>query len=205
MKTEYEVKFYPIDKTTFRKVLRECNATLTKPEFKRKRKSIDIPNIDLPENVFKWIQVREDDGVPKITLKELNKSKKIESVKELEFTIEDYEKGLDFFNEIGFTKGISTESRREIWKIKDVEITIDEWPGLKPFIEIEADSEKEVLEIVERLGLDFNEAIYGTVGQLYYKFLGVSMRDIIESTDKLYFSNAEEVLKKLKVICKNLT
>lgn len=33
---------------------------------------------------------------------------------------------------------------------------LDEWPGLKPFIEIEADSEIAVKNVTKKLGFEYN-------------------------------------------------
>lgn len=46
------------------------------------------------------------------------------------------------------------ESKRETWEFEDEEIMLDEWPWLKPYIEVEGNSEVQVHKISEQLGFD---------------------------------------------------
>jgi adenylate cyclase class 2 len=46
-------------------------------------------------------------------------------------------------------------------------VVLDEWPWLKPYIEIEGPSEAEVKDVVERLGLDWADGVFGDVMYVY--------------------------------------
>jgi adenylate cyclase class 2 len=59
------------------------------------------------------------------------------------------------------------ESKRENWKLDDVEIMLDEWPWLNPYIEIEASSEADVRRVAAMLELDWGEAMFGGVANVY--------------------------------------
>lgn len=59
------------------------------------------------------------------------------------------------------------ESRRETWKYDDIEIVIDEWPWLKPYVEIESVSASKVEEFAIRLGYEWTEAVFGDVMAAY--------------------------------------
>jgi len=52
---------------------------------------------------------------------------------------------------------------REVWKRDGVEATIDTWPGLNPFVEVEAETEEVVQKVSEELGFDFKEAVFGSI------------------------------------------
>jgi len=52
-------------------------------------------------------------------------------------------------------------------------VTIDEWPFLEPFVEIEGKSEAAVREISERLGFDWAQAVFGSTHLLNTKKYGI--------------------------------
>jgi len=44
----------------------------------------------------------------------------------------------EIYIHMGLRQKAYQETRREVWKINDeIEIMLDEWPGISPFIEIE--------------------------------------------------------------------
>ena len=47
------------------------------------------------------------------------------------------------------------------------EIVLDEWPWLKPYIEIEGESEAELRTVAVQLGLDWSGAVFGDVMVAY--------------------------------------
>ena len=59
------------------------------------------------------------------------------------------------------------ESKRETWNWNDVEIVIDEWPCLKPYIEIESSSGERVKYFAEKLGYVWDDAVFGDVMVAY--------------------------------------
>jgi adenylate cyclase class 2 len=59
------------------------------------------------------------------------------------------------------------ETRRETWQLGEVEIVLDEWPWLDPYMEIEGPTEADLKEVAEKLGLDWNEVVYGDVMAAY--------------------------------------
>jgi len=56
--------------------------------------------------------------------------------------------------------GAGIESQKEICLIDGLEITIDEWPFLEPFVEIEGDSEESVKNVAEKLGFNYKDALF---------------------------------------------
>lgn len=63
----------------------------------------------------------------------------------------------------------------------------DTWPFLEPFIEIEGPSESAVQDVAEQLGLDWNDAIFGAVDELYSKVYNISKDRINNNTPKIIF------------------
>jgi adenylate cyclase class 2 len=76
--------------------------------------------------------------------------------------------------ETGLFSASLQESRRETWRLGTVEIVLDEWPWLKPYIEIEGESEADIRTVAEKLGFEWSAAVFGSVMSAYrvqYPFL----------------------------------
>ena len=73
---------------------------------------------------------------------------------EIETHVEDFDKVLKIFEKIGLTTKRSYEKYRVSYKLGNITFEIDVLPNLPipPWIEIEAPSQKEVEEMVEKLG-----------------------------------------------------
>lgn len=89
------------------------------------------------------------------------------------------------------------ESRRETWQLGDVEIMLDEWPWLKPYIEIEGPSEEQVRVVATQLGLDWNQAVFGDVMAAYRaEYPHLSEKDTVGNISEVRFSDpVPELLK----------
>ncbi|MBP6943247.1 MAG: hypothetical protein KBB55_04375, partial [Candidatus Buchananbacteria bacterium] len=65
------------------------------------------------------------------------------------------------------------ETKREKWLLGDVEVTIDTWPWVPTFVELEGPTEEEVKAAAQKLGLDWNQVMHGsveTIYQMHYDF-----------------------------------
>jgi adenylate cyclase class 2 len=177
MEIEYEATFENIDKEEMRKKLQEAGAILIRPEFMQKRVVFKLPKGN--EIAGGWLRVRDEGNCITMTLKVVD-GEKIENQRETTVEVDNLEKARELLVSIGcFEKGYQ-ESKRELWKIGETEITIDEWPFLDPFLEVEAKSEKEVIQVSEKLGFDYQKALFCAVDTLYARKYGVS-KDIIDN------------------------
>jgi adenylate cyclase class 2 len=77
---------------------------------------------------------------------------------------------------------------REVWERNGVEVTIDTWPGLSPFIEIEGMDESVVRSVSEELGFNFDTAVFGSIDLVYEKEIGIPAKTII-SLPEITFVN----------------
>ena len=82
-------------------------------------------------------------------------------------TVSDYESMVALLEQVDLLHKSFQESRRETWQLGAVEVVIDEWPHLNPFIEIEGNSEAEVKDVAKKLGFDWNDAVFGSVTEAY--------------------------------------
>lgn len=169
MYTEFEAKFLN-NTELFCQKLQNLGATcqFERQFFKRKIYTASF----LPEK--SWIRVRNEGS--KITLcikKDLQKND-ITRVQEYQTVVSDFNQICTFLEVIGCTQTMYCENYRTLWVYKNCFISIDTWPGLDPFIEVEGQSEQEVTGVAKELGLDFSTALFGTVFDVYKKVYGVS-------------------------------
>ncbi len=193
METEYEATFLDINKDEIRQRLYKEGAKLIKPEFLQKRVVFNLPENLRGRN---WVRVRDEEDKITMTFKSID-GNKIESQKEINLTIDDFKKGIDFLETIGCQRKSYQETKREIWSLNNVEICIDEWPFLEPFVEVEGKSEKEVKAVSEKIGFDYSKAWFCAVGLIYSKRYNIPIEIISNETPKIVF-NMENPFLKIK-------
>ncbi len=77
--------------------------------------------------------------------------------REINFLIEEPEKLLSLFEEIGLEKYAHQEKDRISFSFKDCKFDIDTYPLTPPYLEIESDSEENIKEAIKLLGLEDNK------------------------------------------------
>lgn len=172
MKDEIEAKFVNVVVDEIRQKLAEVGASQVYAMREMKRVTIDTPEMKKKDA---FVRIRDEGDKTTITYKQFN-SLSVDGVKEIEVTVSDFDTAVELFEQAGLTYGSLQESRRETWKLQDVEIVIDEWPWLHPYIEIEGPSEVAVQDVASRLGFSWDDAVFGDVMAAYrvqYPHLGL--------------------------------
>jgi len=195
MQIEYEATFANIDKDDVRERLKKAGAELVKPEFMQKRRNFNLPKGNEIEGG--WLRVRDEGDKITMSLKVVAKNEAIDDQKEICLVVDNFEKAQEFLSAIGCTKKAYQESMREIWMLDGVEICIDEWPYLEPYVEIEGESEEAVKEASEKLGFDYAKAVFGAVDQQYKEKYGIS-EEIINNVILEITFNGENPFVKFK-------
>lgn len=152
MGQEFETQILDIDKKKIADKLRELGAK-EEPEVLQKRWVYDMDKYSA-ESQGKWIRLRQvGNKKPMITYK--NKTGKgLGETKELEVEVSDFDKTAMILDQIdGFTGKYYQENKRHKFVLDDIEFTLDTWPMIPTFLEIEAKSEKRVHEALKMLGL----------------------------------------------------
>lgn len=192
MKIEYEATFININKDEIRKKLKEIGASLSKPEFLQRREVFDLPSGHQKEGA--WLRVRDEGDKNTLSLKIIN-GDKIEDQKEILLMINDFEGASEMLALIGCRRKAYQESKRELWILNDVEITIDEWPYLEPYVEIEGQSEESVKNVSHKMGFDYSKALFCSVDKLYEMKYGVPREIICHQMPKITFDDENPFLK----------
>ncbi len=184
MQIEYEATFTDINKEEVRKKLKKVEARLVRPEFLQKRITFNLPKgYSAPD---RWVRVREEYDKVTMSLKIVD-GKKIENQKEICFEVGDLKRAEEFLAILGCQRKSYQENKREIWQADKVEITIDEWPFLEPFVEIEGRSEREVKAVAVKPGFDYGKARFCSITTLYAEKYNLSEDFINNKVPKIIF------------------
>ncbi len=167
MQAEIEVKFTDVDIDDVRARLQKAGAVCEQPMRDMRRVLIEEDH-HLAENMF--IRIRDEGDKVTLCLKKKTKlleESTIDSTFEIETTVGDFDKTVEIFRVAGWQYVTYQESRRETWHLDDVEVVIDEWPWINPYIKIEGESEAAVRAGAKKLGFDWDTAMFGSVDIIY--------------------------------------
>jgi len=131
-----------------------------------RRALIRTPEMTQPERDA-FIRVRDEGNKITLTYKQFGTVNSLSSAKEIEVVVSDFDDTLAIFAQAGLTPGSFQESRRETWRLNDVEVVLDEWPWVDPYIEIEGKSEQTVKDAAALLGFSWTDAVFGSATQVY--------------------------------------
>lgn len=163
MQIEYEATFPNIDKDDVRARLKAMGAIMERPDAIQRRTNFYLP---VGDSSTSWARVRDEGGKVTMSIKAWQEGG-MEGQKEIMLVVDDYGRACDLLVALGCKVKTVQETRRERWKFKDIEIDIDEWPHLRPFVEFDGPSEEAVKEAVLAAGFDYAQAIFGPVNFLY--------------------------------------
>ena len=166
MTPEVEPKFLNVDSQVIRVKLRQLGAECAQPMRLMRRAVIDYPDRHLQTEQNGWIRVRDEGDKITLTYK-TSVEGSFGGATEIELEVSDYQKTIELFEATGMVVYSRQESRRETWRLDDVEIVIDEWPWLNLYIEIEAPAEDIIKGIAEKLGFRWGDAVFGSVTSAY--------------------------------------
>jgi adenylate cyclase class 2 len=191
MSIEYEATFLNIDKNEIRQRLKRVGAELIKPEFLQKRFVFNLPG---KQGTASWLRVRDEADKITMSLKSIE-GNKIEDQKEINLTIDSFDRGVELLEAIGCQRKSYQETKRELWKLDGVEICLDEWPFLEPFVEVEGQSEEEVKAVSQKLGFDYSKALFCAVGLIYSQKYNLPVEVIDNETPKIVFEMENPFLR----------
>lgn len=174
MKTEYEIRVLEIDKQQIIKKLEELGATKI-GEFNQKRYVYDLKPVE--EN--KWIRLRTNGIKTTLTYKDIE-SNTIDGTKEVEIEVDDFETTNEFLERIGFKNKGYQENNRIQYVLNGVEIDIDLWPMIPTYLEIEGESETEVIKIKELLNIDETKVTALNCSDIYKDIYNIDISKIKE-------------------------
>lgn len=145
----------------------------------------NLPIIDKIKGLFinpnKWVRLRETNGDTTLTVKHVFEKNKdsIQKVAEFEISVDSVVEADKLLVALGFAKRNVQEKIRTQYKYKNAEIDIDQWPKLKPYIEIESDDSSLYQEIIDACGYADKEIVSCNTEELYRR-IGINSRETPE-------------------------
>lgn len=177
MQTEIEVKFTDIDPAAVRKQLQKIEALQVYPERLMRRAVFDYPDKRLYTSGNGWVRVRDEGGKVTLSYKQVN-DRTLHGTQEVTVVVDHFETTCRFLQAIGLKQKSTQETKRELWRLGEVEITIDTWPWVPTFLEIEGPDEPAVKQVAQSLGFDWLQALFGSVEPVYQMHYAVSEEEI---------------------------
>jgi len=186
MKTEFEIVFRDINRDEIIEKIKSLWWVQTKKNTLMKRVIFENPN----DKKGSYLRIRDEwDKITCTYKKQKSWDLNIHSIQELETEVKDFETMVNIFRQLNLREKSYQETYREVWEIKgEVEIMIDLWPWLKPYIEIEAETEELVRKYTKKLWFNYDDWIFWTVFQVYEKELWYDY-DFINSLTEITFEN----------------
>ncbi len=184
MDIEFEATFIDVDKDEMREKLKGLGAELKREEYMQKRVVFNLPRGHAIKGG--WLRVRDEGDKVTMSLKVID-GDKIEDQKEVYLEVSSFAQAELLLTSIGCERKAYQESKRELWVIDDVEVTIDEWPFLEPYVEVEGKTKEIVKEVSKKLGFDFNKALFCSVDKLYNLKYGTPIDVINNQTTEITF------------------
>lgn len=168
---EIEARFLEIDKDEFVKKLHALGAK-------------DLGEILLKEIIFfdrglEWLKVGGEfirlriAGAKTILAYKHHKQKTVDGTTEIEFEVGDAKKAKAFLETIGFIAYRHQEKKRHTFQLDAVTIDIDTWPRVPTYVELEGSSEQALKDTAAKLGLEWNDAVFGAAGTIIEKHYGI--------------------------------
>ena len=192
MEIEYEATFTNIDKDSIRNTLKSIGATLEREEYLQRRTVFNLPiNNEIKGG---WMRIRDEGNKITMSLKVVD-GENIEDQKEACVEVSDYGEAEVILTTLGCNRKAYQETKRELWLLDEVEVTIDTWPFLEPFIEVEGATEELVKSVSEKLGMKWSNAKFCAVDVLYAEKYDIPTHKINNETPEIVFEMENTFLK----------
>lgn len=177
MKPEIEAKFLNANHNEIRKQLKSLGATCRQPMRLMRRKNYDFPDLRLDKKRNAWVRVRDEGDKVTMSYKQLD-SRELDGTHEVNLTVDNFDAACSFLEQIGLESKTFQETKRESWRLEEFEIELDEWPWVRPYIEIEGPDEESLRTLADKLGLDWSTVCHGSVEVVYRGEYDVTDEDV---------------------------
>jgi len=195
MQTEIEVKFLDINADELRKKLKDLGAVLEYAEILMKRKNFDYPDCRL-DQINAWLRVRDEGNKVTLSYKRLDE-RTLYGTKELDVEVNNFDNACALLETIGLQQKSYQETKRELWILDDCQVSLDTWPWIPSFVEIEGSSKEKVKAVANNLGFDWDNGLHGSVEIAYKKYYDVTEAEV-NSCPEITFSSVPNWLMERK-------
>lgn len=147
-----------------------------------------------PLRAGQMIRLRKEGDKNTFTIKQKNPGESFPT--EWETTVGDINMIEHMLFELGIKHHYNLQKHRDIYVVKssdgiDVEIAIDEYPGLPPYMEVEGPTEESIKEIAIKMGANWEESDF-TASIRYNEIYGIPTDKKVRPDEDLNFLTAYE-------------
>ena len=130
----------------------------------------------IPFNENRWVRLRSNGENATLAVKEIGDDS-ISGTSEWEVEVSSFEETLAILKKIGINPKGYQENRRIAYSMDNCQITLDFWPKIPAYLEIEGKNEEQVYECAKKLGID-KKKITGMNTTKIYKKYGIDLDEI---------------------------
>lgn len=166
MKTEFEARILNI---SFDMVIAKLETVGAKRIgiFHQKRYTYDF----VPRRKGNWVRLRSNGAIATLAIKEIKpqeiKEKTLDGTNELEVTVSDFEDTNLILEKLGYNAQSYQENFRMQYKLDNVEVDLEKWPMLPPFMEIEGISKEDILKTIKLLDINTDDITTIDIDTIY--------------------------------------
>ncbi len=132
-----------------------------------------------PKRKSEWIRLRDTGDEITLTYKNIENNN-IDGTKELEIEVSNFEETNQLLNILGYNPKAYQENKRIRYMLNNVEIDIDSWPLIPPFLELEGNSIEEIKIVEQVLELNAEKITTLNCQDIYKEKYGVDIEKIKE-------------------------
>lgn len=172
MPIEHEAKVLDIDPDGLKaRILAVGGEQVAGPRLMR-RHVYDI----VPGDMSKWIRLRDTGTETTLCVKEI-RSDAIDGTLEVETPVGDFAATNELLGMLGFKPKSYQENRRTSFVLDGVELELDEWPRIPPYLEIEGPAKDDVLRVAAKLGFSEDQLTGENTRKVYARY-GIDLDSI---------------------------
>lgn len=193
MNTEVEVKFLDTDHDEMRERLQAAGATLERPKRSMRRVVLDFPDNRLKERDG-WLRIRDEGYTVKMTYKQLD-TWSPSGVRAAEVVVAGFDAAKNVLEAVGMEAKAYQESKAETWRLGDVRVVLSEWPFVRPFLELEGQSEAELKKAAKALHLHWKDVVTGGIEPVYMAEYDIDEEYFRRINDLTFIGTAPQLLE----------
>ncbi|MDS1272689.1 class IV adenylate cyclase [Lipingzhangella sp. LS1_29] len=177
---EYEAKILDIDPDPLIAQIQNNGGV----EIGKRTQRRYVYDID-PNDQSRWIRLRDTGDDATLAIKEID-TDAIGGTRETEVTVSDIDTTNVLLSKLGYRPKAYQENHRHSFILNGACLEIDSWPLIPPYLEIEADTREDVVDIAKLLGYDETQLTGQNTTKIYAHY-GIDLATI---TDLRFPENA---------------
>ena len=173
MEKERELTILDIDVDDFIARLEELGAE-KQGEFLQRRYVYDVK----PAMSNKWIRLRTNGKKTTLTIKEIKDKNAIEGTDELEIVVDNFDKTNELLEQLGYEARNYQENYRRVYLLNNAEISIDSWPLIPTYAEIEGKTNEDVVKVLDAVNTKNYKVTTFDVESIYREIYGIDIMKV---------------------------